>query len=104
MLEARRLKLHEELCDVLGNEQVYYQPPESFKMSYPCIRYTRTGIAARRANDRVYIARCKYELMVIDSDPDSNIQNRVLTHFPMCSFDREYSSDNLKHFVFTLYY
>lgn len=104
MLEARRLKLHEELCEILGNEQVYYQPPASLEMRYPCIKYSRTGLDARHANDRVYKVRCKYELIVIDPDVTSDIPNKVLHHFQSCSFDREYPSNNLNHVVFTLYY
>ena len=30
----RRLKLHEELCDILGSRNVYFQPPETVKMKY----------------------------------------------------------------------
>lgn len=101
---ASRLKLHEELCELLGNENVYYNPPESLKMSYPCIRYNLSGMDHKHANDRIYNSTNRYELIVIDHDPDSDIPNRILSHFQMCRFDRKYVSNNLNHFAITIYY
>lgn len=100
----RRLKLHEELCKILGNRNVYYQPPESIKMSYPCIRYKRSGISARKANNFLYNGTDRYELIIIDSKANSRIADEIMNHFQMCSFDRFYYSDNLSHSILTLYY
>ena len=99
-----RLNLHEELCEILGSRNVYYQPPESVKMRYPCIKYSRSGINQRHANDKSYNNTNRYEIIVIDLDPDSVIPDKILEHFKMCSFDRGYVSDNLNHNVYTLYY
>lgn len=101
---ARRLKLHEELCDVLGNRNVYYQPPSSVLLKYPCIKYTKSGIDRKRADNQLYKKVDRYELIVIVSDPDSDIGDKILAHFPMCSFDRWYPANNLNHYVYTLYY
>ena len=46
----------------------------------------------------------RYEGTVIDHDPDSETADEIVKHFPMCSIDRIYTSDNLNHFTFTLYY
>lgn len=101
---ASRLELHEELCELLGSRNVYYSPPESVKMSYPCIRYSLSGIQQDYANDEHYRDINKYEVIVIDPDPDSSIHLWTAHHFAMCSFDRAYVADNLNHFVLTLYY
>lgn len=101
---ASRLQLHEELCALLGSRNVYFQPPESVKMNYPCIRCSWTGIEQRRANNGSYLRTNKYELIVIDYDPESEIPEKILAHFPMCRFDRGYIADNLNHFVLTLYF
>ena len=101
---ASRLKLHEELCAVLGTNSVYFQPPASVKMSYPCIRYSKAGISHTRADNGIYKNTNKYEVIVIDRNPDSNIHERILEHFEMCSYDRGYVADNLNHFTLTLYY
>lgn len=101
---ARRLELHDELCKILGTNSVYYQPPPSLIMNYPCIVYHLAGINKRNANDRVYKLNKRYEVTVIDRDPDSEIADRIIEHFPMCAFDRSFTSDNLNHWVLTLYY
>lgn len=101
---ASRLELHEELCGLLGSQNVYYQPPASFKMSYPCIVYSRSGINKRNADDRMYKSVNEYGIIVIDRDPDSMIPDHILEHFAMCRFDRFYTSDNLNHFSLTLNY
>ena len=101
---ASRLQLHEELCSILGSRNVYFQPPETLKMDYPCIRYFRSGVDQKHANDGGYISTNRYELTVIDYAPDSDIPDKILAHFPRCRFDRLYIADNLNHFVLTLYF
>ena len=101
---ARRLQLHEILCDILGSRNVYFQPPASVFLKYPCIKYTLSGVDARRADNGLYKKVDRYEIIAITSDPDSDIIDKVLTRFPMCRFDRWYAADNLNHYVFTLYY
>ena len=99
----RRLELHEILCNLLGTRNVYYQPPESVKMKYPAIVYSRYDIVNTPANNSVYKQDRKYQLTVIDPDPDSEIVNKV-SLLPMCIFDRHFKSDNLNHDVFTICY
>lgn len=106
---ASRLELHDELIDILGTRdesesRVYFQPPASVQMKYPCIRYSKTNPDIKRANNKVYLHTNKYEVTVIDYDPDSEIPDKILHHFPMCRFDRPYIADNLNHTVLTLYY
>ena len=101
---ASRLDLHEELCTLLGSRYVYFQPPSTVKMKYPCIRYSSDGVDVRHANNRVYKNIKRYEGVVIDSNPDSVIADNILAHFEMCSLGSPYIADNLNHFPFTLYY
>lgn len=101
---ASRLELHEELCNLLGSRNVYYQPPSSVQMKYPCIRYSSDGVNVDRANNHAYITHNRYEGVIIDKDPDSETPNKILTHFPMCSLSPGFTTDNLNHFPFTLYY
>ena len=99
-----RLKLHEELCTILGSRNVYFQPPESVKLQYPGIVYSITGASIKRANNSSYGITNKYMITVIDYDPDSQLYNNIISHFSSCSLDRTYVADNLNHFVLTLYY
>lgn len=98
-----RLELHEVLCDALGSRYAYFQPPESIKMKYPAIVYSRSDIDNDFANNDVYMQSLAYQVIVIDEDPDSEIVTKV-SQLPMCRFDRHYTSDNLNHDVFTIYY
>lgn len=101
---AERLTLHEELCEVLGSRNVYFQTPESVKMKYDAIRYQLGGKDAKRANNSVYRLTNQYDGVVITKDPDTDIPDRLLAHFQMCSLGRPYPSDGLNHYPFTLYY
>lgn len=98
-----RLDLHELLCEVLGSRNVYYSPPESVKIKYPAIVYSRSDIDNKFANDTVYKQSHVYSITVIDDDPDSEIVKRM-SLIPRCKFDRHFVSDNLNHDTFTIYY
>ena len=100
---GRRLDLHEILCGVLGSRNVYFQPPESVKMGYPCIVYERSEIRSKHADDKPYLQSNAYTVTVIDRDPDSLLPAKIAA-FPLCSFNRHFTSDQLHHDVFKLYY
>ena len=100
---ATRIDLQNVLEELLGSRNVYYQPPESLKMSYPAIVYSRKTIDNSYANNSVYKQNQAYAITVIDKNPDSEIVNKV-SKLPTCRFDRHFKSDNLNHDVFTLYY
>ena len=101
---ASRLSLHEELCKILRSKFAYFDPPETLRMNYPCIRYSKGTPDLRRANNRLYKGTEQYSLTVIDKDPDGDIPDRLLEHFPMSRIDRRYKADNLNHTVLTIYY
>jgi len=102
-LKSRRQELQKVLEDILGSKNVYYQPPESVKMSYPAIVYSRSDIWGNSADDTNYISTFAYTVTVIAKDPDNEVVDKVQL-LPLCSFNRHYTSDNLNHDVFTLYY
>ena len=101
---ASRIDLHNELCTLLGSRNVYFQPPETIKMSYPCIVYHRDDVETEHADDRIYKHRNRYTITVIDSDPDSKTPDMIMLHFMMCRFDRSFVFDNLNHTNLILYY
>ena len=100
---ASRLELHKLLMETLGSKNVYFQPPESVKIQYPCIIYERNRGKDFRANDLLYNYRKSYTLTMIDSNPDSEIPDRLL-YLPFVAMDRHFKSDNLNHWTFTIYY
>ena len=98
-----RLDLHAKLVELLGSSNVYYQPPESLKMEYPAIRYSKSAISSRYADDVKYKNSNRYEIIVISKKPDHEAINKIL-ELPYSSYDRHYASNNLNHDVITLYY
>lgn len=103
MLKSR-VELHEKLCAFLGSSNVYFQPPETVRMKYPCIVYSFSGIQTRHANNAIYAASKRYEVTLITKDPDNDLTYKMVVDFPLCGFDRHFVSDNLYHYVYTLYY
>ena len=100
---ADRLELHSVLQELLGSSNVYYQPPESIKMQYDAIRYSKKTIVSKYANDRKYSTMDCYEVTVISRLPDNPVIKKLLS-LPYCSYDRHYVADNLHHDVLTIYY
>lgn len=100
---ASRLDLHELLCSILGSRNVYFQPPESTKLNFPAIIYSRSNIENIAADDRPYLQNYFYQIVVIDKDPDSEVVKRV-SQMTGIRFNNHYASDNLNHDVFTLYF
>lgn len=98
-----RIDFDNVLRDILGTTNVYYQPPESFKVGIPGIIYKLGGIPIRHADDGNYIGKRRYQVTLIDPNPDSPIFEKLLA-LPYSEFDRAYSSNNLNHFTFTIYY
>lgn len=101
---ASRLNLHEELCALLGSRNVYFQPPESVKLKYPCIVYSRTGADTTYADDQTYNMTYQYSVQVISGDPDNELAKELAFYFPMCRFMRRFVIDNLYHDNLNLYY
>ena len=70
-----RTDLHQELVSVLGSNHVYFQPPETAKIIYPCIVYNLSSADQRYADNRLYKKRDRYEITIITKDADSNTRN-----------------------------
>lgn len=100
---ASRLNLQLLLENLLGSRNVYFQPPESVKMKYPAIVYDLEDIDNAYADNGVYSSYRKYSVTVIDEDPDSPFIDTVVA-LPTCRFNRHYTSDNLNHWVYSLYF
>jgi len=100
---AQRLQLQSLLEGLLGTRNVYFQPPANVQMQYPCIVYNRDSANTKFADNHPYNFTKRYQLTVIDQDPDSPIPSRIGA-LPLCTFDRFFTADNLNHDVFTLFF
>lgn len=100
---AKHQKLQSKLEELLGSRNVYYQPPTSVQMQYPAIRYSKSTIDSKYANNSKYSSKTRYEITVIDRLPDNPVIEKLLK-LPYSSHERWYAADNLNHDVITLYY
>jgi hypothetical protein len=98
-----RLQLQALLESILETDRVYFQPPAAVKMSYPCIVYTRESSETRFADNLPYQRVKRYQVTVIDRNPDSLIPDKV-AELPLCTHVNFFVSDNLNHDVFNLYF
>lgn len=101
-LEQRSQELQSTFEELLESRNVYYNPPASVQMRYDAIVFTRSNIENTFANNYVYGQKYRYEVTVITRDPDAPIIGKV-SRLQMCSFNRNFVSDNLHHNVFILY-
>lgn len=99
----KRLLLQSLLEIMLGTDAVYFQPPADVQMKYPCIVYQRDTADTKFADNIPYRFQKRYQLTVIDRNPDSDIPDKVAT-LPSCILTRNFVADNLHHDVFNLYF
>lgn len=100
---AQRLDLQELLVGLLGSTNVYFQPPESLKLEYPCIVYSQDMLDIDHADNVPYKHTKRYLVTVMHDDPDSDIPDKIAM-LPLCSFDRAFTADNLHHTAFRLFF
>ena len=108
-----RLDLHNILKICLGSDRVYFSPPESFKLEYPCIVYHRDGVNTVYADNKAYNVSVSYSITVISNEPDihdlssdipiitSHVHESLMA-LPYISYDRHYVADGLDHDVYKL--
>lgn len=100
---APRLELQSTLEAILGSANVYFQPPPNITMQHPCILYRLDRNDAQHADNRPYIHTKRYQVTVIDRDPDSVIPDKV-ADLPTAMWQSFFTTANLNHTVYTLYF
>lgn len=73
----KRLQLHSKLVELLGSRHVYYQPPSTVKMEYPCIVYSPEPTLRKDADNLIYFKRRRYHLIYISRDPDDPMVDAI---------------------------
>lgn len=96
-------KLQSVFVDVLGTENVYFQPPSTVKMKYPCIVYQINRPDDDRADNHIYVDRLRWSVTLITRQAMPPEFDR-LRYLQNCVFDRHYTADNLHHYAFDFFY
>lgn len=98
-----RLEVQAALESLLGSDHVYFQPPPNVYMSYPAIVYNRDYMEVEYADNLPYSQCLRYQVTVIDPDPDSLIFKKV-ADLPQAAFVRHFTADYLNHDIFDVYF
>ena len=96
-------KLRDLLKGILGTDNVYFQPPPSIKLQYPCIILKREADRSLRADNHRYTSKFKYSINYIRRSHDTEIPEKIL-ELPYCAYDRFFTIDGLNHDFFIIYY
>jgi hypothetical protein len=94
--------LHSKLARFVDFSRIYFQPPASVHLSYPCFVYSMRDYDVRNANNKPYIGHAWYDVMYITRDPDDPVI-RALSMTPGFNFGRWFAADDLNHYAFTYY-
>ena len=98
-----RLELQSILEITLKSRNVYFQPPATVELKYPAIVYALNDIDTKNADNTLYLKHKNYTVTLIDKNPDTTIVDDLLL-MPFCSFNKHFKSENLNHYVFSLYF
>lgn len=98
-----RLKFHAVLKAIPEVQQAYFQPKPTDQLLYPCIVYERDDSYVSHADNIDYFRKKRYQVIVIDRDPDTSIVDAVEA-LPYSRFVRHYVTSGLHHYVFNTYF
>lgn len=97
-----RATLDHKLRTILGTSNVYFDPPESFKLKYPCIVYSFEGNSDRHADNDPYTRLKRYTLIYITKDADDATVD-VFDDLRYCRLSRAYTADGMWHYAYEIY-
>lgn len=98
-----RLEFQAFLEATKGDRNVNFDPPPSFRMSYPAIVYNLAKLNHTPADNIKYLNCTGYKMIYITTNPDDPMIY-TLSELPYCTLETPYVSDNLHHYPYTIYY
>lgn len=107
-MAADRLDLDAEFRSILGNDNVYWQPPANIHLAYPCIVYEENTKELEFADNKIYRNLRSWSVTLIrdgiNRDETSKLVDEMLERFEYIRPSNHFVSDNLIHDVYKLYY
>lgn len=97
MVHSRK-RLSKILRQILGNNHVYYQPPETIKIEYDAIIYSLKDVDGLYADNRLYHMTRHYQLNFISQSPDNTVVERLMEDLN-ATFVRRYTQNGLYYDV-----
>lgn len=98
-----RIELHNKLKQITQN--VYYEPADGKRLSYPCIVYTRQNIDNKRANNsNLYVGHVIYNVQYMTTDGANTKTKEMLRLLPTASLSNIMVNDGVYHENYNIYY
>ena len=101
---TRKVELITEALKHIGISNVYFEPPQSIKLKYPCAVFKRGVISSRHAGNIIYKIDDSFDLTYIRLDPDDDMTHDILNIFRQIRHTRTFVADGLHHDQYKLYY
>lgn len=100
---GEHLTEEQEAIALEAASRVYFQPPENFKLKFPCIVYRIAKPNVMHADNKKYSRIQQYEITHINADPDNTIKDKI-EELPYCEFSRFFTNGNMNHYLYNLYF
>lgn len=94
----QRLTLHAKLKTLFPNYKLYFRPPNTIKLEYPCIVYDLAMQEPRHANNTLYTLYLEFEITIISVLP--GVTSSDILTIPSSRQQSHFISNNLVHDVY----
>ena len=84
-------------------DNVFYQPPATVQLSYPCIIYALDDMHTLRADNVNYLITPTYEVTIVSRNANNPFIKKMLLDIPTARFHRRFTADSLYHDVLSIY-
>lgn len=99
---ADRKDFHKKLEQAFGCK-CYFQPPETLKLTYPCVVYAFERFDTRRANNLNYIINERYKISFLHKDADNGTVKQVMRKFEKIAHVQHYITNGVYNDVYFIY-
>ena len=105
MADINRLAIQAKLQSFLpSGKKVYFQPPSSVSLTYPCIIYFRHRGESFHSVNRPYVYIPIYDVQVIETDPECPVSQAIGKQLEGSRYDRGWEEESLYHNNFVVNY
>lgn len=97
MLSRIELQTYLEKLSEEENIKVYFQPPPTIKLTYPCLIIEFSDIFQNFANNKLYSVFQTYEITHISTNPDAKFPSELVKNEGFSYIGKIYINDGLYH-------
>lgn len=98
---AKRIDLQRYLESLVGKGRVYFEPPETLKIQYPCIVYNLSRFDPVSADNLSYTVHQDYDVQYITREPEPDIPLK-LAYSKRFRAGQHFVSDGMHHFNYSV--